>query len=156
MKHRGFSLIEMLVTLAIVAILAGMAVPLLQASNQRSKEQDLRVALRDIRGAIDDYYQATREGRVAAADNETGYPKTLDILQDGVKDRTDPSGNKRIYFLRRIPRDPFADTRLAADQTWGLRSYASPPDAPVEGADVFDVYSRSTRIGFNGLPYKDW
>ena len=156
MRSRGFSLIEMLVTLGILAVLAAMAVPLMQASNQRDKELELRTALRDIRGAIDAYKQATLDGRVQIAANDSGYPKSLETLSEGIKDATDPGGKKRLYFLRRIPRDPFADTRLAPADTWGLRSYASSAEAPIPGADVFDVYSRSTRIGFNGIAYKDW
>ncbi|MFN3717093.1 MAG: hypothetical protein ACK4R8_10260, partial [Thiobacillus sp.] len=62
-----------------------------------------------------------------------------------------------LYFLRRLPRDPFyPDASVPAAETWGLRSYASPPDAPVPGRDVFDVHSLSTAKGLNGLPYREW
>ena len=87
---------------------------------------------------------------------ETGYPPDLYALVDGVEDARDP-GRSMIYFLRRVPRDPyFPDPSAPAEETWGLRSYASPPDAPRPGDDVFDVYSLSSRVGLNGVPYRDW
>lgn len=151
----GFTLIELIITVAIVGILASAALPLAQISIQRGKEQELRTALRQIREAIDAYKQAADEGRVARAADASGYPPTLDVLAAGVDDAKVPV-RKSIYFLRRLPRDPFAPEDVPAAQTWGKRSYASPPDAPREGADVFDVYSLSEKSGLNGVPYKDW
>lgn len=145
---RGFTLIEVLVTLALVALLASLALPLAERSVQRAKETELRHALRALRTAIDDYKQATSDGRVARKADESGYPPTLEVLVEGVKDAKDPKGAK-LYFLRRIPRDPFGED-------WGLRSYESPPDEPKEGKDVFDVYSRSEGTGLNGVPYREW
>ena len=153
---RGFTLIELVITVAIVAVLASAAMPLNELVHQRAKEQDLRRALREIRAAIDAYKRATDEGRVAKSAIATGYPPTLDVLVDGAIDAKSAEA-RRIYFLRRLPADPFAgDPALPAARTWGRRSYASPPDAPAEGADVFDVYSLSPRAGLNGLPYRQW
>jgi len=153
--NRGFSLLELLVTLAILGVLAGGALQLRELAVQRSKEQDLRSALRDIREAIDAYKRASDGGRLAKAADASGYPRQLSELVDGVVDARNPRAAK-IYFLRRLPRDPMAQASLPADQTWGLRSYDSPPDAPRAGADVFDVASMSERLGLNGRPYNGW
>ncbi|MEO8717695.1 MAG: type II secretion system protein [Burkholderiales bacterium] len=154
-RGRGFTLIELVVTVAIVAVLASIALPLNELVTQRAREQDLRRALRDIREAIDAHKQAADEGRVQKKIGESGYPRRLEDLVDGVEDQKDPK-KPRIYFLRRLPPDPFADAGLQPAKTWGMRSYASPPDDPREGEDVFDVYSRSPGVGINGRPYKDW
>jgi general secretion pathway protein G len=116
---------------------------------QRGKEQELRRALREIREAIDAYKRATEEGAIERPLDKTGYPPTLAVLAEGAVDRRSPKG-ARIYFLRRVPNDPLSG------EPWGLRSYASPPDAPKDGADVFDVYSKSDASGLNGVPYRQW
>ena len=153
---RGFTLIELVITVAIVAILASRALPLNELVVQRAKEQDLRRALRDIRTALDAYKQASDEGRIMKRTGESGFPRRLEDLAEGVDDQKSPK-KERIYFLRRIPRDPFAtEPSLAAAATWGKRSYASPPDDPKEGEDVFDVFTLAPGKGINGRPYKEW
>jgi general secretion pathway protein G len=153
---RGFTLIELVITVAIVAVLASVALPLNELAVQRSKEQDLRRALREVRDAIDAHKQAFDEGRIQKKIGESGYPKRLEDLVVGVEDQKSPK-KERIYFLRRIPRDPLSDDGSKGPaETWGKRSYASPPDDPSEGDDVFDVFSRATGTGINGRPYREW
>nr|WP_294867509.1 type II secretion system protein [uncultured Pseudogulbenkiania sp.] len=154
----GFTLIEMMVTVAIVALLASVAVPMAELAVQREKEQELRLALTQIREAIDAYKKAVDEGRIPKAADESGYPTSLEILVEGVPDPKDPDKKRKFYFLRRIPRDPMAsdDALVAAADTWGKRSYASPADAPEEGDDVYDVYSKTEARGLNGIPYRQW
>jgi general secretion pathway protein G len=157
MKARGFTLIELVIAVAIVAVLASAALPINELVVQRAKEQDLRRALREIRTGIDAYKQAYDEQRFGPPKvGESGYPKRLEDLVEGVEDQKNPKREK-IYFLRRIPRDPFAtDPALSDAATWGKRSYASPPDEPREGEDVFDVFTLAQGKGINGRPYKEW
>ena len=152
----GFTLIELVITVAILAILATVAVPVTELAVQREKEQELRSALRDIRTALDAYKQAGDEGRIARKAGTSGYPPALETLVEGVEDVKTPNKAK-IYFLRRLPRDPFnTDPSLSAAATWGRRSYASPADEPRDGDDVFDVYTLDPRKGLNGIPLREW
>lgn len=153
---RGFTFVELLVTLAIMGVLAVVTVPMAQLVVQRQKEQELRTALFQIRQALDAYKRASDQGRVQMKLGESGFPKSLDELWQGVPDQRSPNQQK-LYFLRALPRDPtFAEATAPAASTWSLRSYESPPDAPAEGEDVFDVYSKSTKTGLNGVPYAQW
>ena len=155
-RGSGFTLIEMLVTLAIIAMLVTMALPLTELTVRRTKEQDLRRSLREIRDALDAYHAAWEDGRMERKLGDVGYPKTLDVLVEGVEDARNPKKAK-IYFLRRVPSDPFAAEPSAPPaSTWGKRSYATAPDEPNEGDDVFDIYSRSTTVGLDGRPYRQW
>lgn len=156
MKPRGFTFIELMITLAIMATLATVAVPMAQVAQQRAKEHELRSALIEIREAIDAYKRASDNGRIKLSLGASGYPKKLDELVEGVPDQRSPS-KQNMYFLRRLPRDPFQprEEGSAAD-SWNKRAYASPPDNPSEGEDVFDVASRSTKAGLNGVPLNQW
>ena len=155
-RHRGFTLIELLVTLAILGVLATLTVPLAQVAMQRSQEQTLRRALREVRNAIDAYKRASDEGRIPKPPGTTGFPRDLDILVEGVPDQRSPTRAK-IYFLRRVPRDPMNRTpSLPAQDSWGKRSYRSDADDPQQEDDVYDVFSLSDRTGSDGIPYRQW
>lgn len=154
-RSRGFTLIEMVVVVAIVGILAAAAQPVVELGLRRSRELELRQSLRTLRAAIDAYKRAVDDKRIELPADASGYPPSLEALVDGVPDVR--SGKERkLYFLRRLPRDPFADPALPAAQTWALRSHDSPPDAPAPGRDVFDVASRSERLGLDGTRLRDW
>jgi general secretion pathway protein G len=126
-----------------------------ELATRRSQEQELRIALREIRDAIDAYKQASDAKRVRSGAADSGYPPSLEALAEGVIDPAHPRSAK-LYFLRRLPRDPLADPAVPAAATWGLRSYESEPDRPQPGRDVFDVYSLSPKVGLNGVPYREW
>ena len=154
--QRGFTLVEMVMTVAIVGVLASAAMPLASLVSQRSKEQELRQSLLQIREAIDAHRRDFDAGRIAKGTTDSGYPKSLKDLTEGVVDQTSQK-KKRMIYLRRLPRDPLVtDPSVSAAETWGLRSYDSPPEEPSPGNDVFDVYSLNKGVGLNGIPYSKW
>jgi len=157
MRARGFTIIELVITVGIISLLATAVVPSAQLLFQRQREGELRAALRTIRGALDAYKYAADTGRIKKKADKSGYPPDLQSLVDGVDDAASAKEGVKIYFLRRLPRDPFfPDATAPAAETWGLRAYASPPDDPQPGEDVYDVRSLSSRTGLNGVPYRDW
>jgi len=153
--ERGLTLIELVIAMALLAILAAAVLPMAEVSVRRTKELELRRNLRIMRTAIDDYKAdfdtAVKEKKITSAINESGYPESLETLLEG-----DDFGGLYPYkrkYLRRIPRDPFDEY----DDGWGLRAYADDADSTVHGGgDVYDVYSQSDGIGLDGTPYNTW
>lgn len=157
-SNRGLTLIELLVTLVILSILAAAALPYAEVTVRREKELELRRALRDIRTAIDTFNDDWKGGKISKssdAASDDGYPKTLKALVDGAE-AADAKGGKRKY-LRRIPRDPFADQSKPPIEQWALRSYQDEPDSITwSGRDVFDIHSSSEESAIDSTHYKDW
>jgi general secretion pathway protein G len=109
-----------------------------------------------MRSAIDAYNLAAYGSRIHRELNDSGYPPALQVLVDGVEDASSEK-KTMMYFLRHVPRDPFyPDPTVPPADTWGLRSYKSPPEDPQPGDDVFDVYSMAPGKGLNGIAYRDW
>lgn len=155
-QRSGFTFIELMLTLALLGVLATVAMPMVHLAHQRRQEQLLAESLREIRQAIDAYRRAADQGRISVKAGESGFPPTLQALVDGVVDERNPV-RSRQYFLRRLPRDPMAaDASVPAADTWGQRSHDSAPDDPRPGADVFDVFSRASGTGLNGVAYRLW
>ena len=156
-SNKGVTLIELIVTMAILGILASIIMPLTTVSAKRAREFELRRDLRTIRTAIDEHKKAYDEGRIRPTLGGNGYPKSLSLLAEGVDDIKSPKSGAKIRFLRSIPRDPMnPDKTIYPENSWGLRSYDSDADSPREGDDVYDVYSISEETGLDGTPYKEW
>jgi general secretion pathway protein G len=148
--RRGFTLIELMVSVFIIAILVGLAIPLARNSVKRQKEFELRQALRDMRTAIDKYKDASDRGFIQMKVDTNGYPDTLQILVDGVQ--MVGTVDKKLKFLRSVPMDPMTNSK-----DWGLRSDQDDPKMNSwDGRDVFDVYTKSQGTAFDGTKYKDW
>ncbi len=167
-NQKGFTLIEMIVTFTILAILAGIAIPLARTAVKREKEIELRRNLRIIREAIDAYKKLADENRIEFEDNTEGYPPDLETLVKGVevtagaqqpgasqrnrRDRGQSEDTKIIKFLRRIPKDPMTNST-----DWGLRSYQDEPGSENWGGEnVYDIYTKSPGIALDGTKYKEW
>jgi general secretion pathway protein G len=149
-KHHGFTLIELIVTVMIVSILAGLAVPLARNSIKRQKEIELHTALREIRTALDKYKDLSDRGFIMTKLDTEGYPEKLEVLVEGVE--MVGAVDKKLKFLRRIPIDPMTNTT-----DWGKRSYQDDPKATSWGGqNVFDVYTKSEGTAFDGTKYKEW
>lgn len=157
--YSGFTLIELVVTLVIVAILGSAAMPMIQLNVKRSKETELRRSLWQLRDAIDAYKKAVDDGLIEAEINQSGYPPNLEILVEGVENAKD-TNKLKMKFLRKIPLDPMLHKdQIDLDDVssfWGLRSYESDSETPQAGDNVFDVYSLSDGVGINGVPYARW
>lgn len=152
---RGVTLIELIIAMAIMAVLATAVIPMAETTVRRTKEVELRRSLREIRTAIDqyksDYDRAVQEKKIIATLGETGYPPELEELLKG-NDWGGLYTYKRRY-LRSIPRDPFDSDELG----WQLRAYEDDPDSTIWGGEnVYDVHSQSDGIGLDGTPYREW
>jgi len=146
-REAGLTLVELIVTVAILALLAGAAVPVARFQVKREKERELRYDLWQMREAIDHYKDAADKNAFITKVDSQGYPPDLQTLVDGV----DVQG-KKVRFLRRIPVDP-----MTGKTEWGLRSMQDDPTSDsFGGQNVFDVYSKSDGIALDGTKYKDW
>jgi len=159
-NKRGFTLLEMVVTLSILALLTLVAVPVIQTSVKREKESELRQSLRMIREAIDQYKKLADEKKIKVESESYGYPPDLETLVKGVEieeEVADSSGRKTqkkvlVRFLRKIPIDP-----MTGSTDWGLRSYQDEPDSDNWGGEnVYDIYTKSQATALDGTKYRDW
>jgi general secretion pathway protein G len=158
LNDQGFSLVEMLVVLAILAILAAVTLPYAETTVRRDKELELRRDLRQMRTAIDQFHDDWQSGvlpKLGTGTSDDGFPKNLEVLVEGVE-QNGPRPVKKKY-LRRVPENPFGDKELPPDQQWGLRSYADQPNSSFWGGqDVYDVYCSGDGKALDGSFYHDW
>ena len=150
-NQRGLTLIELIVAFTIMLLLTSMAVPMARMKVRREKERELRMALVEIRKAIDKYKDAADRGDLGIQkEGSDGYPETLEVLTEGVKAANHP--DKKIKFLRRIPKDPMTNSI-----DWGKRSTQDDPKSMSWGGqNLFDVYSKSLDKGLDGTAYAEW
>lgn len=150
-NERGLTLVELIVSFTIMALLTAMAVPVARYKVRRDRERELRYALREMRTAIDKYKDLADQNKLGALSVDSdGYPETLEMLVDGVK--LSGTVDKKIRFLRRIPRDPMTNS-----YDWGKRSTRDDPKSTSWGGqNVFDVYSKTMEKAGDGTPYSEW
>lgn len=145
--NSGFTLVELIVVVGILAILAGAAIPVTRWQIKRTKERELRTALWQMRAAIDRYKDAADRGAFQTKLDSFNYPPDLETLVDGVDVQT-----KKVKFLRSIPKDP-----MTGDTDWQLRSMQDEPDTTGWGGqNVFDVHSKSQGTALDGTKYSEW
>ena len=145
--ERGLTLVELIVTITILAILASAAVPMARFQAKRLNERILRYDLWTMRDAIDHYKDAADKNAFPIKLDSQGYPPDLETLVKGVEVQT-----KKVKFLRHIPVDP-----MTGKAEWGLRSMQDDPTSDsFGGQSVFDVYSKSTGTALDGTKYSDW
>jgi general secretion pathway protein G len=146
-SQQGLTLVELIVTVAILGILASVAYPIARFQIQRQKEHVLRDDLWTMRHAIDKYKDAADRKAFQVSIDSNGYPPDMDTLVNGV----DVQG-KKVKFLRQIPVDP-----MTGKKDWVLRSMQDDPDSDSWGGqDVFDVHSASDGTGLDGTKYNTW
>jgi general secretion pathway protein G len=155
-RRSGFTLLELIIVITILSVLTAAAVPMVRNSVKREREAELRLSLRQIRQAIDRYWDyATKQPNAIPLEwkTTTSYPKELKILVEGfIPANTVGLSGNRVRFMRRLPIDP-----MTGNADWGLRSYKDALDSTSWGGeDVFDVYSKSDGTALNGTKYKDW
>lgn len=146
----GYTLAELVMVAAIMVALAAVALPVAKYTAKRTKEADLRQALRQMRNAVDEYKRYSDLGLIPVDLGTDGYPKELEVLVEGVE--IVGQVDKKVKLLRRVPIDP-----MTGKDEWGLRSYQDEPDSTSWGGEnVYDVYSLSGGVGLNGVPYRKW
>lgn len=156
-REFGFTLLEIIIVITILSVLTAAAIPMVRNTVRREREAELRIALRQLRQAIDRYklyYDASNGAAIPIEwKTPTGYPKEIKILVEGfVPANVVGTSESRVRFLRRLPIDP-----MTGNTEWGLRSYKDKPDSTSWGGeDVFDVYTKSSGEALNGSKYKDW
>lgn len=161
-QRKGFTLSELLVSAAIMAVLAGVAIPMAKIAVKRGKEIDLQRSLRQVREAIDEYKRMADQKKIETDDDTSGYPPSLDVLVKGAtlkeeakvsdKGQSSKGSAKIMKFLRRIPKDPMTDSF-----DWGLRSSEDAPDSTSWGGkNVYDIYTKSNKTALDGSKYRDW
>ena len=153
-REAGLTLVELIVAFTIMMALSAMAVPLVRGQLRRRREQELRIALDQVRKAIDKYKDAADQGKIsptAQTPESMGYPLKLQDLVDGVKG-VGPTADVKVKFLRRVPRDPMTNSK-----DWGTRSMQDDPHSGGGGTqNVFDIFTRSSDKAADGTPYADW
>ncbi len=162
MRQKGFTLLELILTIAVLTIFTAAAIPIARNTFKRQKEIELRHALRELRTALDRYRQIADSGLIKSTEitpsdqcmgGQVGtgcYPPSLDVLVEGVE--LSRGVDRKIKLLRKIPVDP-----MTGQTEWGKRSFKDDPDSRSWGGlNIFDVYSLSNGTALDGTKYRDW